>query len=189
MVAFEKAKIKGAVRTDFVLSAEIIVITLGTVAAATLGRQFAVLVGISVLMTVGVYGLVAGIIKLDDAGLHLNAKSGDGIPARFQRALGRGVLRFAPYLMRSLSFVGTAAMFMVGGGILTHGLHAVGATFAGWSQSLATWPVVGGVLGAIGPLLLDAGFGILAGIVALAALGLLARLLRAVRSGPEKATS
>ena len=187
IVAFEKAKIKGAIRTDFVLSAEIIVITLGTVAAATLGRQFAVLVGISVLMTVGVYGLVAGIIKLDDAGLHLTAKTGDGIPARFQRALGRGLLGFAPYLMRGLSFVGTAAMFMVGGGILTHGLHAVGAIFAGWSQALATLPAVGGVLGAISPLLLDAAFGVLAGILALAAVGLFARMFRALRSAPEPA--
>ena len=187
IVAFEKARIKGAIRTDFVLSAEIIVITLGTVAAATLGRQFAVLVGISVLMTVGVYGLVAGIIKLDDAGLHLNAKTGDGIPARFQRALGRGLLGFAPYLMRGLSFVGTAAMFMVGGGILTHGLHAVGAIFAGWSQALATLPAVGGVLGAISPLLLDAAFGVLAGILALAAVGLFARMFRALRPAPEPA--
>ncbi len=187
MVAFEKAKIRGAIRTDFVLSAEIIVITLGTVAAATLGRQFAVLAGISVLMTVGVYGLVAGIIKLDDAGLHLVSRTGDGIPARLQRALGRGLLRFAPYLMRGLSFVGTAAMFMVGGGILTHGLHAVGATLASWSQSVASLPAVGGLLGAISPVLLDAAFGVLAGIVALAVVGLLARALRALRPPTQQA--
>jgi predicted DNA repair protein MutK len=187
MVAFEKARIKGAIRTDFVLSAEIIVITLGTVAAATLGRQFAVLVGISVLMTVGVYGLVAGIIKLDDAGLHLHSKTGDGIRARFQRALGRGLLGFAPYLMHGLSIVGTAAMFMVGGGILTHGLHAVGETFAGWSQSIAYLPAVGGLLGAVSPVLLDAAFGVLAGIVALGAVGLLARLFKAMRPSPASA--
>ena len=187
MVAFEKAKIRGAIRTDFVLSAEIIVITLGTVAAATLGRQFAVLVGISVLMTVGVYGLVAGIIKLDDAGLHLVSRTGDGVPARLQRALGRGLLRFAPYLMRGLSFFGTAAMFMVGGGILTHGLHAVGATIAGWSESIVSLPAVGGFLGAISALLLDAAFGVLAGILALPVVGLLGRALRAVRQPPEQA--
>ena len=187
MVAFEKAKIRGAIRTDFVLSAEIIVISLGTVAAATLGRQFAVLAGISVLMTVGVYGLVAGIIKLDDAGLHLVSRTADGIHARLQRALGRGLLRFAPHLMRGLSFVGTAAMFMVGGGILTHGLHAVGATLAGWSQSLASLPAVGGLLGAISPVLLDAAFGVLAGLVALAVVGLLARALRAMRQPTQRA--
>jgi hypothetical protein len=187
MVAFEKTRIKGAIRTDFVLSAEIIVISLGTVAAATLGRQFAVLAGISVLMTVGVYGLVAGIIKLDDTGLHLVSRTGDGIHTRFQRALGRGLLGFAPYLMRGLSFVGTAAMFMVGGGILTHGLHSVGETFAVWSQSIASVPSVGGLLAAISPLLLDAGFGVLAGILALAAVGLLGRMFRAMRSAPGKA--
>ena len=124
LVAFEKEKIKGAVRTDFILSAEIVVITLGTVAAASLGQRVAVLVGISLLMTVGVYGLVAGIVKLDDLGLHLQRSA-----SAFTRRVGAAILGFAPWLMKTLSVVGTAAMFMVGGGILLHGwptaAHAV----------------------------------------------------------------
>ena len=120
MVAFEKEKIKGAVRTDFILSAEIIVIALGSVAAATFAKQTAVVVSIAVLMTVGVYGLVALIVKLDDMGLYLSQK-----PAVLARALGRGLLALAPKLMKFLSILGTAAMFMVGGGIVTHSIAPV----------------------------------------------------------------
>ena len=124
MVAFEKDKVKGAIRTDFILSAEIIVISLGTVATAAFSKQLSVLVAISVLMTVGVYGLVAGIVKLDDAGLYLSQRA-----SAVARALGRGLLALAPKLMKFLSIVGTAAMFMVGGGIVVHGIpplhHAV----------------------------------------------------------------
>ncbi len=120
----ESAKIKGAVRTDFVLSAEIITITLGTVADQDFTRQMLVLSSIAIIMTVGVYGLVAGIVKLDDAGLWLSRSS-----RPLSRALGRGILRAAPYLMKSLSILGTAAMFLVGGGIVTHGIaplhHAI----------------------------------------------------------------
>jgi predicted DNA repair protein MutK len=142
LVAFEKDKIKGAIRTDFILSAEIIVITLGTVATVAFARQLSVLVGISVLMTVGVYGLVAGIVKLDDAGLYLNQQA-----ARWKQALGRSILVAAPWLMKTLSVLGTAAMFLVGGGILLHGFpalgHAVDAAvlplgwIGGWLSSLA----------------------------------------------------
>lgn len=132
LVAFEKDKIKGAVRTDFILSAEIIVITLGTVAAASFAQQVAVLVGISVVMTVGVYGLVGGIVKLDDAGLYLTQKA-----SRTLQALGRGLLVFAPWLMKALSVLGTAAMFLVGGGILLHGVPALGHAVAHWAQSWA----------------------------------------------------
>jgi predicted DNA repair protein MutK len=121
-VAFERAKIKGAIRTDFVLSAEIIAITLGTVATSPFGTRVAVLVGIALLMTVGVYGFVAGIVKLDDAGLHLSRSAGADAWAGFKRAFGNGILRAAPWLMKALSVAGTAAMFLVGGGILTHGL-------------------------------------------------------------------
>lgn len=140
MLAFERAKVKGAIRTDFILSGEIVVITLGTVASADFGRQVAVLVGIAALMTVGVYGLVAGIVKLDDAGLHLAARANAAA-----RALGRGIIRSAPWLMKFLSVAGTAAMFMVGGSILVHGVpplhHAVAAAaavsgFAGLAQVL-----------------------------------------------------
>jgi predicted DNA repair protein MutK len=117
LLALEKDKIKGAIRTDFILSAEIIAITLGTVQASPFATQFTVLAGVALLMTVGVYGLVAGIVKIDDAGLYLSRQSGSGA-----QALGRGLLRAAPILMKVLSIAGTAAMFLVGGGILVHGL-------------------------------------------------------------------
>ncbi len=116
LAAVERDKIKGAIRTDFILSAEIIVIALGTVAGKDLTTQVAVLVSIALLMTVGVYGLVAGIVKLDDLGLYLSKRGGA------QAALGRGILRAAPWLMKALSVAGTAAMFLVGGGIVVHGV-------------------------------------------------------------------
>lgn len=158
LVAFERDKIKGAVRTDFILSAEIIVISLGTVATASLMQQFAVLAGISIIMTVGVYGLVAGIVKLDDAGLHLTRK-GNAIA----QSIGRGLLVMAPYLMKTLSIVGTAAMFMVGGSILTHGIPALHHGIASATETAATIPALGGVLAALTPTLLDALVGVLAG--------------------------
>lgn len=117
----EQLKIKGAVRTDFILSAEIIAITLGTVATAVFVTQAVVVSAIAIIMTVGVYGFVAGVVKLDDLGLYLSRRE-DGALASTLRALGRGILRMAPYLMKGLSVVGTAAMFLVGGGILAHGL-------------------------------------------------------------------
>jgi predicted DNA repair protein MutK len=124
MVKFEKDKVKGAVRTDFILSAEIIVIALGTVAGQPLQTQLAVLVVVALTMTLGVYGLVAGIVKMDDAGLWLSRRAGGGA-----QALGRGLLAAAPQLMKALSVLGTAAMFLVGGGILVHGIaplhHAI----------------------------------------------------------------
>lgn len=153
MVAFEKEKIKGAVRTDFILSAEIIVIALGSVAAATFAKQAAVVVSIAVLMTVGVYGLVALIVKLDDMGLYLSQK-----PAALARTLGRGLLALAPKLMKFLSILGTAAMFMVGGGIVTHSIppvhhaieHAALATEPmGWLTSSVLNGVAGVVIGAL----------------------------------------
>lgn len=130
MVAMEKEKIKGAVRTDFILSAEIIVIALGTVAAASFAKQAAVLVSIALLMTVGVYGLVAGIVKLDDAGLYLNQKTGAA------RTLGRAILWLAPWLMKSLSVLGTAAMFLVGGAILLHGIGPLHHLIEGWTAGM-----------------------------------------------------
>ncbi|MDB5893357.1 MAG: hypothetical protein JWQ88_888, partial [Rhodoferax sp.] len=117
LLALEKDKIKGAVRTDFILSAEIIAITLGTVQQSPFATQLAVLSGIAVIMTIGVYGLVAGIVKLDDAGLWLTRQRGGA-----QQRLGRGILWVAPWMMKALSVAGTAAMFLVGGGILTHGV-------------------------------------------------------------------
>jgi uncharacterized protein len=124
LVQVEKDKIKGAVRTDFILSAEIIAITLGTVQASPLITQVTVLSGIAIVMTLGVYGLVGLIVKLDDGGLYLSQKTGAGPLARFQRSAGRRVLLAAPYLMKGLSIAGTVAMFLVGGGILTHGVPA-----------------------------------------------------------------
>jgi uncharacterized protein len=119
VAAFEKEKVGGAVRTDFVLSAEIIAITLGTVATASFMQQVIVLSGIALVMTIGVYGIVAGIVKLDDAGLYLSRLRGESGLRRLERSIGMLLLRAAPYLMKSLSVLGTAAMFMVGGGILT----------------------------------------------------------------------
>jgi predicted DNA repair protein MutK len=146
LVAFERDKIKGAVRTDFILSAEIVAITLGTVAASPFTTQVAVLSGIAILMTVGVYGLVAGIVKLDDAGLHLSRKEGE-----IARALGAAILRVAPWLMKALSVAGTAAMFLVGGGILVHGIPVLHHLVenAGMLASLALDAVAGIVAGAL----------------------------------------
>ena len=157
IVAVEKEKVKGAIRTDFILSAEIIVITLGTVAGQSFGTQVAVLAGIAVAMTVGVYGLVAGIVRLDDAGTYLTKKSSAGL-----QALGRGILATAPWLMKALSVVGTLAMFLVGGGILVHGVPFIGHGVDGWAQA------TGGVLGAIGPSFVNLVVGLIAGAVVLA---------------------
>ena len=173
LVALEQDKIRGAVRTDFILSAEIIVITLGTVAAASFGMQVAVLAGIAVLMTVGVYGLVAGIVKLDDAGLYLAQR-----PAAFARTLGRGILAAAPAMMKTLSVVGTAAMFLVGGGILMHGLPGAHHFVEAASRAVAALPGVGGLLGALAPLLIDGLAGIAAGALVLAVVSLGKRLFR-----------
>jgi uncharacterized protein len=184
IVAFEQAKIKGAIRTDFILSAEIIVISLGTVAAATFGKQVAVLIGIALIMTVGVYGLVAGIVKLDDAGLYLSQQAGADASRRFQRALGRGLLITAPYLMKALSIAGTAAMFMVGGGILTHGIPALHHLIEGLAQGAGRVPGLGGVLQALASMLLDAATGIVAGGLVLMGVTALKRAYRAVRPEP-----
>jgi len=152
LVALEKEKIKGAVRTDFILSAEIVVIALGTVSHVAFGTRVAVLVGIALVMTVGVYGLVAGIVKLDDLGLYLTRKGDGAGPAA---AAGRGILAAAPWLMRFLSVAGTAAMFLVGGGILAHGIPALHH----WTQHLEEG---GGLVGSLAPTLV----GLLTGVVA-----------------------
>ena len=121
LVAFEQEKIKGAVRTDFILSAEIVVISLGTMATASLRQQAVAMSLVAVAVTIGVYGLVAGIVKLDDLGLALHRRPGDGASAALRRRLGAIILRGAPLLMRTLSVVGTIAMFTVGGSIIAHG--------------------------------------------------------------------
>jgi len=175
--ALEQDKIKGAIRTDFILSAEIIVIALGTVAGASFGTRVAVLVGIALLMTAGVYGLVAAIVKLDDAGVLLLARPGNGVAARALRALGRGILRFAPWLMKALAIAGTAAMFLVGGGILVHGIPAL----EHWLHALTGQPegvsTIEAVLSGIVPALAAVVVGLVAGAIAVAIVQLAGRLL------------
>ncbi|MBA2546972.1 MAG: DUF808 domain-containing protein [Burkholderiaceae bacterium] len=165
LVALERDKIKGAIRTDFILSAEIIVITLGTVAAASLSTRIGVLVGISLLMTVGVYGLVAGIVKLDDGGLALTRSASTAL-----QSLGRAILVAAPWLMKTLSIAGTAAMFLVGGGILTHGIPPL-HHFAEMALHGVT-----GTTAMLGNMLFDGLVGILAGLIAVAVVTLLKKL-------------
>ncbi|HLM46270.1 MAG TPA: DUF808 family protein, partial [Myxococcaceae bacterium] len=152
---------------DFILAAEIIVISLGSMATAPFRNQVLALVGVSVLMTIGVYGLVAGIVKLDDAGLALGRATGDRGWARFKRGLGAGLLKTAPMLMKFLSVAGTAAMFLVGGGIIAHGIPALHHAIEGLEHHVATVPVVGGLLGVLSGMLANAVVGILAGAVAL----------------------
>lgn len=163
MVEFEKTRIRGAIRTDAILSAEIIVIVLGTVQDADLVTRIAVLSLLAALITIGVYGLVAGIVKLDDAGLHLLQKSEESRLVRFQHALGGWILRMAPKLMRTLSVVGTAAMFLVGGGILVHGIP-LAAEALHWIEAWAELlPVANGVIGIIAGTLYNGIVGLIAG--------------------------
>lgn len=178
LVAFEQEKIKGAIRTDFILSAEIIVISLGTVKDAVFSVQVSVVAGIALIMTIGVYGLVAGIVKLDDAGLHLVKDTAATAWASVKRTVGRGLLLFAPVLMKTLSIVGTAAMFMVGGGILLHGIppaHHIVELAVAAADAL---PVIGAVLAALVPTLLGAVAGVIAGGLVLAVVLLGSRLLK-----------
>jgi len=184
MVAFERDKIRGAVRTDFILSAEIIVIALGTVAGAAFATQVSVLVGIALLMTVGVYGIVAGIVKLDDAGAWLARRAEEGSWARAQRACGAAILAAAPWLMKTLSVVGTAAMFLVGGGILAHGIPWLGHGIEALAGRAAAAPVVGAALPVLGSMIGNAIVGVAAGALAVA-IGSLVR--RAVRSRGARA--
>ncbi|WP_285428985.1 DUF808 domain-containing protein [Pseudomonas sp. lyk4-R2A-8] len=170
LVAFEKDKIKGAVRTDFILSAEIIAITLGTVTDAPLMQQVVVLSGIAIVMTIGVYGLVAGIVKLDDLGLWLSQK-----PRQVARGIGGVILRAAPYMMKSLSVIGTAAMFLVGGGILTHGVPVVHHWIEAVSQSA-------GAMAWLMPTLLNALAGIIAGAVVLALVSGIGKAWKALKA-------
>jgi len=176
LVALEKDKIQGAIRTDFILSAEIIVIALGTVAGAGFLQQVTVVAGIAVVMTVGVYGIVAGIVKMDDAGLYLSRRGGGAV-----RALGRVLLAAAPKLMKLLSVVGTAAMFMVGGGILTHGLPGAHDLIHHATEAVATVPAAGPLLAWATPVALDALAGVVAGALTLAVVMLGGKLLSVIR--------
>jgi len=179
LAAFERDKIKGAIRTDFILSAEIVTITLGTVAAAAFWTQVTVLSGIALVMTVGVYGIVAGIVKLDDGGLFLSRIQGDGRWTRLLRWFGRGTLRAAPYLMKTLSVVGMIAMFLVGGGILVHGipaLHHGVEHLAEVVQSRSGFAAAAGVLPVLGHTLI----GVFAGALVLIAVTGVQRLRSAL---------
>ncbi|UIN52800.1 DUF808 domain-containing protein [Pseudomonas kribbensis] len=169
LVAYEKDKIKGAIRTDFILSAEIIAITLGTVADASLTQQVIVMSGIAIVMTVGVYGLVAGIVKLDDLGLWLTQK-----PGAAAKRIGNAILRAAPYMMKGLSVIGTAAMFLVGGGILTHGVPLVHH----WIESVGA---AAGGAGFVVPMLLNGVAGIIAGAVVLAGVSVIGKVWKALK--------
>ncbi|MEO7399620.1 MAG: DUF808 domain-containing protein [Polaromonas sp.] len=173
----EKDKIRGAIRTDFILSAEIVAITLGTVQSSPFGTQLMVLCGIAVAMTLGVYGLVAGIVKLDDGGLYLSRREG-GTLNSLLRSLGRGILLSAPWLMKGLSVAGTIAMFLVGGGILTHGVPALDHAIAALAAQVAT---LAGFLAALTPLLADALVGVLAGALVLGGVTLVKKALPAPR--------
>lgn len=176
LVAFEKEKIKGAIRTDFILSAEIIVIALGTVKDVSFSMQAMVVSGIALLMTVGVYGLVAGIVKLDDAGFYLIKDKSETLWCGIKRGIGRGLLVFAPFLMHFLSFVGTAAMFLVGGGILIHGIPVLNDLLHHWEELALQLSFAGGVLAIIIPLLANMVLGLIAGCITLAIVTLATRL-------------
>lgn len=169
---FENEKVKGAVRTDFILSAEIVVITLGTISiAAPFMTKVSVLSVIAIAMTIGVYGLVALIVKIDDIGLYLNEKK-----QGFQAAFGRGLLAFAPVLMKTLSIVGTAAMFLVGGGIISHAvpfLHHMSEDATDYSQHL---PAVGSIIGALTPTLINFVIGAIAGLIVVLVVGLIRKV-------------
>ena len=176
LVALEKSKIKGAIRTDFILSAEIIVIALGTVATASFSQQASVVAVVAIIMTVGVYGLVACIVKLDDLGLYLMLKKGKSVYKQIQRKLGRYLLAFAPMLMRTLSVVGTLAMFMVGGSIIGHGIPALHH----WPEYMVEMPQG---LVFIAPILIDALVGLIIGAMGFSLLTLTNKIL------PKKASS
>ncbi|MCE2812998.1 MAG: DUF808 domain-containing protein [Planctomycetaceae bacterium] len=175
-VKLEKEKIQGAIRTDFILSAEIIVITLGTLAGQSFGVTLGVLLAVGALMTVGVYGLVAGIVKLDDLGLRLIDRKGSSPIDSSLRRLGAGILWIAPYLLRFLGIAGTAAMFLVGGGIISHQFE----TLHHWSESFSHFlhgvPLLGGLLSFLGPFVFDFAIGIFAGTAVVGLLELFKRL-------------
>jgi len=169
MAVFEADKIKGAIRTDFVLSAEIIVIALGTVADQAFSSQLTVLASIGLIMTVGVYGIVAGIVKMDDIGFHLLKKA--SATARF---IGKGLVLAAPKLMKALTVIGTAAMFMVGGGILSHGLPPV-------HHGIEQFASMAGMLSGVVSLALDVVVGLVGGALALVVVKGVSKLAAAMK--------
>lgn len=171
MATFEKDKVKGAIRTDFILSAEIVVISLGTVAAATISTKVMVLSVIAILMTVGVYGFVAMIVKIDDLGLYLTQQA-----SSFKQSIGRGLLAFAPKLMKTLTIVGTIAMFLVGGGIISHGVPLFHHFTEGSVDYAEHIPTVGSIVGALTPTLINLVIGFVAGLIVLAIVSLIKKV-------------
>ena len=171
MATFEKDKVKGAIRTDFILSAEIVVISLGTVAAATFSTKVMVLSVIAVLMTAGVYGFVAMIVKIDDLGLYLTQQA-----SSFKQTIGRGLLAFAPKLMKTLTIVGTIAMFLVGGGIISHGVPLLHHLTEGSVDYAEHIPTVGSIVGALTPTLINLVIGFVAGLIVLAIVSLIKKV-------------
>ncbi|EPW7974757.1 DUF808 domain-containing protein [Cronobacter turicensis] len=164
---YERDKVKGAVRTDFILSAEIVAITLGIVAEAPLLNQVLVLSGIAILVTLGVYGIVGVIVKLDDMGYWLADKR-----SALARGVGKGLLVTAPWLMKALSILGTVAMFLVGGGIVVHGIAPLHHAIEHWAQGL------GGIGAAVMPTVLNLVLGFIIGALVLAVVSLIGRLRR-----------
>lgn len=171
MATFEKDKVKGAIRTDFILSAEIVVISLGTVAATTFSTKVMVLSVIAILMTVGVYGFVAMIVKIDDLGLYLAQQA-----SSFKQTIGRGLLAFAPKLMKTLTIVGTIAMFLVGGGIISHGVPLLHHFTEGSVDYAEHIPTVGSIVGALTPTLINLVIGFVAGLIVLAIVSLIKKV-------------
>lgn len=171
LATFENEKIKGAVRTDFILSAEIIVISLGTVATAAFGVKVTVLSIIAIAMTIGVYGLVAFIVKIDDIGLHLSEQA-----SNFKQSIGRGLLAFAPILMKILSIVGTLAMFLVGGGIINHAIPLVHHFTEDSVEYVQEIPNIGSIFGALTPTLINFAVGFIAGLIVVALIGLVKKV-------------
>ncbi|MDN5513456.1 DUF808 domain-containing protein [Acinetobacter sp.] len=171
LATFEKEKIKGAIRTDFILSAEIVVISLGTVATAAFATKVMVLSAIAFVMTVGVYGFVAMIVKIDDLGLYLAEQA-----SSFKQTVGRGLLAFAPKLMKTLTIVGTIAMFLVGGGIITHTIpwfHHFTEDSVDYVQHM---PTVGNIVGAVTPTLINLAIGFVAGLLVLIVIAMIQKM-------------
>ncbi|MGA9699766.1 MAG: DUF808 domain-containing protein [Acinetobacter sp.] len=160
LAKFEKDKVKGAIRTDFILSAEIVVISLGTVATAAFGTKVLVLSVIAILMTVGVYGFVAMIVKIDDLGLYLTKQT-----SHLKQSIGNGLLAFAPKLMKTLTIVGTIAMFLVGGGIITHAIPQLHHFTEDSVDQIQHIPTVGNIIGSLTPTLINLVIGFVAGLL------------------------
>ena len=163
LAAFEKDKIKGAIRTDFILSAEIIIIALGTIADKEITTQISVLSFVAILMTVGVYGLVAGIVKIDDGGLALIKEKSTSLWGSFKRALGRFMIGFAPKLMKFLAVAGTVAMWLVGGSLITHGIHAMHVYIESATVFMSKVAIIGELLAVVTPLSIDLVIGFILG--------------------------